>query len=172
MDKREFVRRLGRAGERAWELARQYILEELPPRLLYILPEYDDPRGRRGPAGTLKYFGGRFVAPQDLTLVSAQRAADLLWVDGKVPAWVNVGVCATNSEATHIQLWCSKTLIVADEATLPRDITVDEADLVEPFRIRGPAVPDSWRSVELDGRVSIELSDGAVEQGDEADEAR
>jgi hypothetical protein len=92
VDKNEFHRRLTRAGEGARELAQEHVVESLPTRLRYTLPPFDDPRGSRGPQGTLKFFGGRFLGPEDLRLVSDGRAADLLWVDGRVAAWINVGV--------------------------------------------------------------------------------
>jgi hypothetical protein len=157
MDKREFGRRLERAAERAREFAQRYVEEVLPPSFLYVLPEYDDPQGRRGPEGTMKYFGGRFLRAEDLSLVTSARATDLLWVDGRLPAWINVNVESVNPEATVIRMRCSRELHRADEDMLGRDIptAVDPDDPVEPFRIRGPAVPQGWRSVEEDGRISL-----------------
>jgi hypothetical protein len=157
MDKREFGRRLERAAERARASAQEYVEEALPPSFLYVLPECDDPKGRRAPEGQLKYFGGRFVRPEDLQLVTAARAVDLLWVDGHVPAWINVNVQSIDSDATVIRMRCSRDLRVADERALGRDIpiAVDPEDPVEPFRIRGPGLPAGWRSVEEDGRISL-----------------
>ncbi len=160
MDKREFARRLGRASERAREFAARYVEEVLPPSFVYVLPDYDDPKGRRAPEGMLKYFGGRFVRPEDLLLVSDSRAVDLLWVDGRVPAWINVNVQAVQADATVIRMRCSEDLHPAEHAALHRDIpaAVDPADPVEPFRIRGPGLPPGWRSVEKDGRISLKRS--------------
>ena len=157
MDRPEFRRRLERAGVRARAFAETYVRETLPEPLVYTLPRFDDPVGTRGPAGTLKYFGGRFLRPEELALLSSTRAANLLWVDGRVPAWINIKVRGLDSETTHIELACCHRLVPADERTLGRDLpaAVDPTDPVEPFRIRGPEVPHGWRSVAQDGRVSL-----------------
>lgn len=157
MDRPDFQRRLERAAERARRLAGRFVVEPLPSSFLFILPEFDDPRGSRGPEGTIKYFGGRFLPSGDLHGASAARAADLLWVDGRVPKWVNLSVEAVTRDATVIRMHSSHSLSPADEDRLKRDIptAVDPSDPVEPFRIRGPAMPPGWRSVELDGRITL-----------------
>jgi len=157
VNKQEFRRRLDRAGEHARRFAENYVVEALPASILYVLSTFDDPEGRRGPSGTIKYFGGRFLTPQELVLVSPARTADLLWVDGRVPSWINLNVESVDAAATHIRIRTSGRLVKADENTLPseRAATVDKSDRFEPFRIRGPMVPHGWQSVERDGRVSL-----------------
>lgn len=160
MDFGEFVRRLDRAGKRARALAQEVVIDELPSDILYMLPKIDDPRGRRGPPGTIKFFGGRFVTPDELSDVPARRAAKLLWIDGKVPRWINVMVVAADAQVTRVRLLSSGDLVVADASTLPRDVSyaVDPGDPIEPFRIRGPLLPPRWRSLELDGRFHLSAS--------------
>jgi hypothetical protein len=160
MNKQEFIRRVDRAGERARLFAEGYVVEALPASILYVISPYDDPQGRRGPPGTIKFFGGRFLTPQDLVLISAARTADLLWVDGRVPAWINLSVESVDAAATHVRVLKSAKLVKADENTLQRDLpaAVVEDDPIEPFRIRGPALPHGWRSVERDGRISLPSS--------------
>jgi hypothetical protein len=157
VDKREFHRRLNRAGERARRFAEPRVVEILPPSILYILSAVDDPEGRRGPPGTIKFFGGRFLAPRDLVLISSARTSDLLWVDGRVPSWINLNVESVDAASTHVRVHTSAKLVTADEDALQRDLpaAVDESDPIEPFRIRGPVVPHGWQSVERDGRVSL-----------------
>ena len=157
MDKPEFHRRLETAAERCRLLAERYALRSLPATLLYVLPEFDDPYGSRGPQGTVKYFGGRFVKPAELRLINSHRAVDLLWVDGRVPSWINLAAEAVTSRGTVIQVDCSHSLAVADERALPRDLpaAVDPANPVEPFRIRGPALPPGWQSLEKDGPIQL-----------------
>jgi hypothetical protein len=160
MDKREFRRRLERAAERARQFAERFVVQALPPSILYTISAHDDPEGRRGPPGTIKFFGGRFLNPRDLALVSSARTADLFWVDGCVPSWINLNVESADATATHVRTIASGLLVKADEPTLQRDLpaAVDKNDPVEPFRIRGPAVPHDWRSVERDGRISLPSS--------------
>jgi hypothetical protein len=151
MDKAEFQRRLERAGERARLLAEHFVIEELPPQLYYIMPDYDNDQGKRGPLGTIKYYGGRFLLPDDLRLVTARRATNLLWMDGKVPDHITVFVDWAGSSSTHIRLLSYGSIVVADENKLPRDLPraweiefqeiVDESDSIEPFHIRGPSTP-------------------------------
>jgi hypothetical protein len=157
VDKSEFHHRLEAAAVRCRLVAERYVLGRLPASLLFVLPEFDDPRGTRGPAGTIKYFGGRFVDPVALRLVDSRRAVDFLWVDGRVPSWVNLAVEAVSPEATVIRVECSRTLVIADESALLRDLldAIDPTSPVEPFRVRGPALPPGWRSLEMDGPIQL-----------------
>jgi hypothetical protein len=143
VDKVEFQSRLERAGERARLLAEHFVIEELPPQLYYIMPDYDNDQGKRGPQGTIKYYGGRFLLPNDLRLVTARRATNLLWMDGKIPNFINVNVEWIGTSSTHIMMRSSHFIVVADENKLQRDLprAVDESDPIEPFRIRSPAFP-------------------------------
>lgn len=136
------------------------VVEVLPKSFLYILPEYNDPKGRPAPAGMLKYFGGRFVRPEDLHLVPATRVVNFLWADGRVLAWINLNVEAVQAGATVFRMFSSKNLYVAKRAKMFRDIPicVDPEDPVEPFRMRGSMIPLGWRSVEKDGRFSLQVS--------------
>jgi hypothetical protein len=158
MDKTEFQRRLERAGERARKFAEHYVIETLPTQLLFTLSEFDDPQGKHGPEGTLKYFGGRFLSPADLKLVTPRRAAALLWVDGKVPGWINVYVDGVHATATHIFLSCGHGLVPADEQKLPRDLpmAVDKTDPIEPFRIRSPRLPNGWWVIQGDPSILVQ----------------
>ena len=155
MDKAEFGRRLNRAGGLARETAQRYVLESLPEVLRYIIAPVDDPRGKRGPADTVKFLGGRFIKPESLVLVDASRVVQLLWVDGKVPAWVNLSVGSLDVETTHVLVTYSHDLVPADEDRLPPDAVVPKEGSVAPFRVRGPAMPSGWQSIEADGRISL-----------------
>lgn len=154
VNKRQFLERLKLAGETARKFAASYVLDELPVDLCFTISQYDDPNGRHGP-GTIKFLGGRFLNPTDLSRVPATRAAELLWVDGKVPVWINIGVAACLESKTELIIRFSRLLVPADENELPPDIKCPKGNPLVPFRIRGPSVPHAWRSVELDGRVSL-----------------
>jgi hypothetical protein len=155
MNKQEFFERLKLAGKTARKFAAGYVLEHLPLDLCFTLSRYDDPHGRRGAPGTIKFLGGRFLKPTELTQLTPARAAALLWVDGKVPAWINIGVAARLDTKTELFIRFSRTLVPADENELPPDIGCPKGNPLVPFRIRGPRLPSGWRSVELDGRVSL-----------------
>jgi len=157
MDKREFHRRLERAGKRVLHVAQTWVIEELPTSLLYNLPPYDDPQGSRGPSGTVKFFGGRFLMPEDLLLLSSRRAADLLWVDGRVPGWVDISVVGINANSTVLGLQCQARLEPADETRLGQDLHeyVDKNDPVEPFRTRGLSLPGLIQNISGTEKFSI-----------------
>src|SRR5947207_2902845 len=93
VNEQQFLQRMQIAGETARNFAASCVCEHLPEELCFTISPYDDPRGRRGPRGTIKFLGGRFLRPNELRSLTAARAASLLWVDGKVPAWINIGVC-------------------------------------------------------------------------------
>jgi hypothetical protein len=155
MNKQEFFERLNLAGETARRFAASYVFEQLPDDLCFTISRYDDPHGRRGPPGTIKFLGGRFLKPTDLSRLTAARAAALLWVDGKVPAWINIGVAACLDSKTELIIRFSALLVPADENELPPDIGCQKSHPLVPFRIRGPGPPRRSRSVELDGRVHL-----------------
>ena len=100
MNKREFTDRLILAGTRAHAFAASYVVESLPETLCYTVDKHDDLSGRCGPEGTIKFLGGRFLYPSGLVRISPVRAAQLLWVDGMVPAWINIAVWDCDEEAT------------------------------------------------------------------------
>lgn len=160
MDKNEFTDRLVLAGQAAYRLAASYVSDPLPEELCYTVSKRDNPHGRRGPEGTMKFLGGRFLMPEDLRRLPAHRAASLLWVDGKVPAWINIGVCDygvcdDGIERTELMLHFCNVLLVADPARLSPDFGMRPGNQFVPFRIRGPSTPVDWRSVELDGKVPL-----------------
>jgi hypothetical protein len=80
----------------------------------------------------------------------------LLWVDGEVPAWINIGVSACVGTKTELLIRFSGTLAPADEDELPPDVGCPRGNRLVPFRMRGPGPPLGWRSVELDGRIPLE----------------
>jgi hypothetical protein len=155
VNKQQFLERMQLAGDMARNFSASYVLEELPEELCYTISPYDDPRGTRGPPGTIKFLGGRFLQPRDLRRLPAPRAASLLWVDGKVPAWINIGVSASLESKTEMLLRFSRQLVPADENQLMPDYGCEKGNPFVPFRIRGASIPYGWRSVELDGRVSL-----------------
>jgi hypothetical protein len=167
VNKRQFIERFKLAGDIARNFAANYILETLPEELCFSIYPFDDPRGKRGPAGTIKLPGGRFLDPSSLRRMNAGRAAALLWLDGKVPAWINVGVSSCSQNRTELIVRFCGTFVPADENELPPDIGCVKGNELVPFRIRGPGLPPGWRSVELDGRVSLMPDDSSPNDGTE-----
>lgn len=67
------------------------------------------------PEGHLKFFGGRIMKESDLTDVSVKNAARYLWIDGKVPDWINVLSESLDGERLIVGLWCSSRLMHSRE---------------------------------------------------------
>ena len=105
----------------------------------------------------LKYFGGRFVTPGDLKHLRAWRAASMLWVDGKVPAWVDVSVEGVYEDYSVVGVRCSTELLAFDEDKLPNDLPeyVDPGDSIKPFRTRGIAIPGIVGALPASGRIRM-----------------
>jgi hypothetical protein len=159
VNKQQFLQRLRRAGIVAREFAARCVRELLPEDLCFTISPYADQCGRQEPEGTIKFLGGRFLRPGDLRRLTAARAGALLWVDGKVPVWINIGVCGCSETTTELIIHLSRTLVPADENELPPDFACTKGNPLVPFRIRGPAIPPGWRSVELDGRFPLTMDD-------------
>lgn len=155
MDRNHFLQRLDLAGKLTRDLALQFIIEELPEELRYTLWGYNNPDGRAGPPETIKFLGGRFLRPEDLKCVPAKRAAALLWVDGRIPAWINLYVRSRSEFTTELHVLFSTYLVPADENDLTPDVGWPKGNAIAPFRIRGPHTPYDWRSIELDGRFPL-----------------
>ena len=146
MNKSEFINRMSFAAEMARKLALSldYIDVDLPEEYLFSLQEYDDQKGARGPEGTIKFLGGRFLRPEELKHIPLSRAGPLLWVNGFVPAWVNIGVSTCSSIHTEFDVMFCRTLVDADVSILQPDLNMTPGNNLVPFRIRGPNIA-GWR---------------------------
>lgn len=144
MVKKEFIDRLILAGETARKFAEtlDYVKVKLPEKLVFTLQKYNDQRGRQMEDGKLKFLGGRFVNQNELKCLSASKAASLLWVDGKIPSWINIYPINYTAETTEMKLWFSKLLVPAEEEKLPPDFGMENNNPLVPFRIRGPIIQD------------------------------
>ncbi len=151
MDKREFFDRTLLASNRARDFAASYLADELPTALCITIRAHNIAQGRQGTAGTIKFLGGRFLVPQEYTRIPWRDAARLFWVDGTVPAWINIGVYDYDETHTELEVHYCDTLLPADPYQLPADLGCERGNAMAPFRIRGPGPPENWRSVELDG---------------------
>lgn len=156
MDKAEFRTRFFRAVARLKPLCEPFVLESCSgPDLVWLHP-YDNPEGRRPPEGMIKFFGGRHLFPDDVNAISVQRAAQLLWLAGRVPSWVNVYLEAVDQRGTHFWVICSEHLVSADVATLPPDAHAEPGNDLVPFRLRGPQ-----GTMVKDGKLSIAVTEYA-----------
>jgi hypothetical protein len=144
MDKKAFIDRLILAGNTARIFAESldYVKVKLPEKLTFTIHKFNDPLGTQSKFGKLKFLGGRFLNSSELKNLSADTAASLLWVDGKVPSWINIYPQDYTAEATEMKLEFSKLLVPAEEEKLPPDYGMKPNNPIIPFRIRGPIIQD------------------------------
>ena len=71
MTKKQFIDRLRAASRLTYAFAATYVVESLPEAFVYNIDAMDDPRGTRGPEGTLKFLGGRYVSPISIEVAYA-----------------------------------------------------------------------------------------------------
>lgn len=145
MDKSEFIDRLVLAANAARDFAKKLhqVDAELPERMAFTLHFFPAPDEQAEKGGPIKFLGGRLLNSDELIGVPASRAGALLWVDGKVPEWVNICLTGYSSTASEFELYFSKLLLPANEKELPPDAGTERGNRLVPFRIRGPG-NDSW----------------------------
>ncbi len=146
MTKEEYIRRFDLAATRCRDFAQSRLIEVLPDKL-----RFDVDCGATGTKeGPVKIIGGRLVDPSDLVSMEYIPARRMLWVDGKVPRWVDFRIRRLEVDATIIEIRFSDKL-VTDDSTLWH-----KGEGVPPFHVLGPPCPRGWRSLSLDGRFSLQ----------------
>src|SRR5689334_13261500 len=87
------------ATKRCIAFARSFVTNHLPDDVVFDFAA----ACRASPPGEpIKFLGGRLLQPTQLWGVEPARARKYLWVDGKVPAWVNFMVHAADDVATRV----------------------------------------------------------------------
>lgn len=134
------------AAVASWEIARRYVVEDLPAPLLFRVrldQSYDgDPAGSGG-VGISEDISRRRAAA--LQRCDFETVVGELWCDGRVPEWVNLAVVGRTGSSTIVEVvYCGRS--TADEDRLYH---LDEGR--PPFHVLGPTLP-----VQYDGtRFSI-----------------
>lgn len=141
-----FIPAFARAASRCREFAQLFVIEELPSSLRF---DFRAAERTPGPDGRIKFLGGRLLAPTQLRGVEPVRARNYLWVDGRVPAWVNLSVHAADAEHTFIEV-CATNRLVGEVGHM-----YHQREGNPPFHLLGPALPPEWVSVEVSGRFNL-----------------
>ena len=119
-----------------------YVNRNLPKQVVYsIFPpgKLDDEISEMD---TVKIWGGRILDIGDLKGLSSVEAGTYLWVDGKVPEWVNLCVINSNDDYTEIEIMACAKVVEANATILQPDLHMEPGNPLVPFRIRGPSVAD------------------------------
>src|SRR5689334_61384 len=139
MNKTSFMSTFDQAATFCREVAERHVIEALPESLRFDFaaasrPPYEQAR--------IKFLGGRLLAPDQLRNVEPSRAREYLWVDGKVPLWINFNVHEMDATHTYIMVMVSHQLTSNDSVLYHQD------EGLPPFHILGPFVPHGWVSLE------------------------
>jgi hypothetical protein len=99
--------------------------------------------------GRVKFLGGRLLTPDQLRGVEPMRARKYLWVDGKIPQWINFTVHAADAAYTYIEISiCAR--LTADNASL-----YHQQEGNPPFHVLGPELPPGWVSIAKSSKFSL-----------------
>lgn len=147
LTKHEFRDRLTLAADLARKFAAglDHCPSELPTNYIFDILWTGDNEEEDARSAEITFLGGRRLKVSDLKNIKGYQAAEYLWVDGKVPAWINIGVSNFTLDTTIFELIHSRDLRVADIDLLPPDYRASKGNRLMPFRLRGPA-PESWAS--------------------------
>jgi len=151
MNLQTFITAFNRAANDCRQFARRFVLEELPESLRF---DFGAARGKPDAGGKIKYRGGRLLTPEDLRGVDAVTARKYLWVDGRIPVWVNMHVLFADAEHTYIEIHAGSVHTDDDSALYYADAGNP------PFHILGPALPRDWQSLGASGRFSLHWDAG------------
>ena len=81
--------------------------------------------------------------------LASEDVAQLLWIDGAVPDWINVELHSADTVFTYIKLECCPRLSAIEDNLYHRD------EGYPPFHILSGFLPDDWRDVERDGKFDL-----------------
>jgi hypothetical protein len=145
MDRASFEAAFDQATALCREFAQRHVVEALPASV-----KFDFAAANRSPdaQGRIKFLG-RLLTPDQLCNVEPARACKYLWVDGKLPLWINLNVQKADDAHTYIQVMVTDRL-TADDSSLYHQ---NEGN--PPFHVLGPFVPPNWVSLEASGKFSL-----------------
>jgi hypothetical protein len=138
MELSAFITAFNRAASDCRQFAQQFVVEELPESI-----RFDFVAVRRAVDATrrIKFLGGRLLTPAQLRGVEPARARKYVWVDGKIPQWINFAVHAADAEHTYIEV------VVCDLLTADNQALYHKREGNPPFHILSPALQSDWVSL-------------------------
>lgn len=146
MEQSAFIAAFDRAATFCRAFAQQFVIEELPAALRFDFATSHRAADERG---RIKFLGGRLLTPTQFRGVEPVQARRYLWVDGKIPQWINFSVHAIDADQTYIEV-CVCGRLTADDEEL-----YHQREGNPPFHILSPALPPGWVSVVESGKFSL-----------------
>ncbi len=146
MTKSEFAQVFEQAAVQCFEFAQELVSDQLPRSLRFnlhggILETLD--------SGQVKFIGGRILFPEQLSGVEGKQAGQWLWVDGKIPAWINLVVSGYDEDHTFIDVFFNRSKLTSRESQL----RYQEWGF-PPFHILGPRGAEIGKKICLSPHLS------------------
>ena len=148
--KSNFENSLIKAANRAREFTQKYVTNNLPTEIefkVYLNCSYDEHTMREGELRITRDWENEiyeFNTPAEVV--------DLIWIEGKIPEWINVTLESENGESTTVALICCGRF-----SSNPRHIYHILQGL-PPFHIVGPNLPSNWEGLEKSGKFQLPKS--------------
>lgn len=155
MDLPAFIAAFDQATAFCREFAQKLVTEELPTTLRFdIAPVHRTPDEE----GLIRFLGGRLVTPAQLQGLEPLRARKYLWVDGKIPHWIDLSVHSTDHEFTFVHIRaCDR--VTADDRKLyyVKGGTKTPFHVVSPPALEGKFVlwPSAHRPLDYSARYLV-----------------
>jgi len=149
MKKEEYIDRFDKASNFCRDFTLQFIEEHLPEKINFNI-EWHSPKDAEGKR---KFLGGRLVSEGDLKQIEYAKARKMLWIDGKIPQWINMNIDDYDEEYTTITIRCCGRLTNQEECLY------HESEGNPPFHILGPALPENWESIEKSGKIKLKKAE-------------
>ena len=146
MDKQEFISEFEKAKKCCKKIAQEYVIECLPePTLFNLLHGFLTP----DKSGFIKFLGGRLLKTREYFELDLHKVVKFLWVNGKVPFWINLNVGYIENGYTFIEVVVSKRLIEYENTMYSGD------NGKHPFHILSPPLPLGWKPMEENGKFNL-----------------
>ncbi|MEL7242261.1 MAG: hypothetical protein AAGM40_07930 [Cyanobacteria bacterium J06573_2] len=142
-----FEKSLIQAANRAREFTQKYVTNNLPTKIkfkVYLNCSSDHGSMREGELRITEDWEieiYEFETPQEVV--------NLIWMEGKIPEWINVTVESENGESTTIALICCGRF-----SSNPRHIYHILQGL-PPFQVVRPALPSNCEGLEKSGKFQL-----------------
>jgi hypothetical protein len=147
VDKLAFITAFDQATARCRSFAQRYVIEGLPTTVRFDFEVYGRTPNNKG---QIKYLGGRLLTREQLCGVEPIQARKYLWIDGKIPLWINLSVQSVDGDFTFIEVHaCNRVTDDDGKLYYTRDGTKT------PFQILGPRLPPGWVSLVESGKFSL-----------------
>jgi hypothetical protein len=147
VDKPAFIVAFDQAAALCRDFAQRLVVEGLPTTVRFDFAFF---RRSLDKEGRIRYLGGRLLTPEQLRGVEPVQARKYLWVNGKIPRWIDLSVHGADHDFTFIEVHACDRVMSDDGALYYKN-----GQTPTPLQIRSPPLPPRWISLEKSGKFSL-----------------